>query len=280
MGRELVRTFDSMHDVTVIDADEVPLESRDTCRRAIESETPDWVVNAAGCADADECERNPQYSQAVNLERPRNIALAAHEAGARLVHYSTDYVFDGSKGAPYTENDPCRPMAVYGGHAVKAEDYISTLSDRWLIIRTAWLFGLGENDYVRAVCDRAACGETISALDGPQGSLSYAVDVAVATRMLMEGDHAGVFHVSNRGRCTRWAMTREIVSIIGRDDVEVVPVSATEMPRAAAQPPHVVLSTRKLTDRTGRTLQFWQLALRHHIARLRDEPLREKVKKA
>lgn len=268
LGTDLVAELSKTHDVSGRDVDDFDITSLSDCRDLIGEMKADAVVNAAAYTNVDGCETDETGSFAVNAEGVKNVALACKEYGAQLVHFSTDYVFDGTKNSPYVEDDPCNPVSAYGRGKLMGEEYLREITDNYLIIRTAWLYGKHGKNFITAIVDRAEKTGRLEVVDDQTGSPTYTVDLAAAVRVLIEGDHRGIFHVTNRGSCTWFEFANKIMEYKEMNDVSITPIRSEQLDRAAARPAFSVFSCRKFADATSRTMRFWQIALKDYMARM------------
>jgi dTDP-4-dehydrorhamnose reductase len=269
LGSDLMVRLAAGHEVTGKDVEDFDLAAEEECRRIVAEASPDVVVNAAAYTNVDGCEADRDRCFAVNAVGVRNLALACHGRGILMVHFSTDYVFDGRSRTPYAEEDEPNPLNVYGASKLEGERYLAALADRWLLIRTAWLYGKNGRNFVKTILEKAATVKTLDVVDDQIGSPTYSWDLAAAVRLLIEGRHEGIFHVANRGRCSWHEFADRIVHVAGMDDVTVRPISSANLTRPAARPAWSVLTTRKFSETTGRAMRFWQIALADYLEQIR-----------
>ena len=155
LGSDLMAVLGRDHEVSGVDVGEFDITSAEDCLRVIGEFNPAVVINAAAYTDVDGCETNRDACFAVNAEGVRNVALACRDRGAKVVHYSTDYVFDGTKMEPYLEDDPCRPINAYGASKRKGEEHLIETVENHVLIRTAWLYGRQGKNFVKAILAKA-----------------------------------------------------------------------------------------------------------------------------
>jgi dTDP-4-dehydrorhamnose reductase len=268
LGSDLMLRLIASHEVTGKDVDEIDIVSEDECRRVIAECSPEIVINAAAYTNVDGCETDRERCFAVNAVGVKNIALACRERAITIVHFSTDYVFDGRKGLPYDEDDQPAPLNVYGASKLEGEHFLQAFSDRYLLIRTAWLYGRQGNNFVKTILEKAATVKTLAVVDDQIGSPTYSRDLAAAVQLLIEGGNTGIFHVTNRGRCSWYEFTCKILQYAGNNDVTVKPIRSDSLPRPAIRPAWSVLSSRKFFSVTGKTMRFWQIALQDYLDRM------------
>lgn len=222
---------------------------------------PAWVVHAAAWTDVDGCERDPERADLVNGEGTRRVAEACRACGAVLVYLSTDYVFDGRKGAPYVETDPVSPLSAYARSKVAGEEAVRAVSPRWAIVRTAWLFGVSGKNFVKTIVEKAAAGGPLRVVDDQVGSPTYARDLAAAIACLASRGLSGTYHVTNAGSCSWYEFTRAILTEAGMPHVPVAPMTTAELGRPAARPAFSVLANHAWAGAGLRPLRPWREAL-------------------
>ena len=222
---------------------------------------PDAVVNCVAFNDVDGAEDRPEQAFALNAEFPGRLAAWTKQMGVPLVHYSTNYVFDGARGE-YNESDAAAPLSAYGRSKWRGEQLVADNGGRWYVVRTAVIFGpkgeseLSKKSFVDIMLDLAAKRDTIEAVADEVNSLTYAVDLAAGTRNLLEAaPPAGTYHVTNGGGASWYDFAREIFQIAGTRTT-VLPVPSTRFPRKAKRPPRAVLLNTLLPPQRP-----WQEAL-------------------
>jgi dTDP-4-dehydrorhamnose reductase len=265
LGSDLMEALGRGHDVSGIDRDEFDITAVEDCLRVVEEFKPDVIVNAAAYTDVDGCETNRDACFAVNAEGVRNIADACKGRKTKIVHYSTDYVFDGTKGEPYLEDDPCRPINLYGESKRKGEEALIESAEDHVLIRTGWLYGRQGKNFVKAILAKAKDDGKLRVVDDQVGSPTYSLDLAQATKLLVERDSRGIYHVTNRGVCSWYQFAQRIVEYAQLSGVTVEPIKSSEIDRKAKRPPYSVLSNRKFMDTTRKAMRPWQVALNEYL---------------
>lgn len=268
LGSDLMLRLAAGHAVEGRDVDAFDITKEADCGRVIAETCPDAVINATGYTNVDGCETDRDRCFAVNALGVKNLALACRDRRATLVHFSTDYVFDGRKTTPYVEEDEPVPLSVYGASKLEGEHYLQALGGEWLLVRTAWLFGRHGRHFIRAILDKAATTETIEVVDDQIGSPTHTWDLAGAVELLLAGGHRGIFHVTSRGHCSWYEFACRILQAAGRGEVTVRPISSARLQRPAVRPAWSVLSGRKFYECCGRTLPPWQIALADYLERM------------
>jgi dTDP-4-dehydrorhamnose reductase len=265
LGSDLMVRLAGAHEVTGRDMDAFDLASESDCRRVVAESAPAVVINAAAYTNVDGCESDREKCFAVNAAGVRNIAVACRGKGITVVHFSTDYIFDGSKNTPYVEEDPPAPLNLYGASKLEGERSLQAFADSYLLIRTAWLYGRHGRNFVSAILAKAATEKTLEVVDDQVGSPTCSRDLADAVAILVEGGHRGVFHVTSRGRCSWYEFACTILDYAGLSGVSVRPIGSANLARPAVRPAWSVLSSAKFTALTGQVMPSWQVALRNHL---------------
>lgn len=229
---------------------------------------PDLVVHAAAYTDVDGCEKDPGLAFRVNAFGTQNVALAARQAGAALLHVSTNEVFDGTRRDPYREWDSINPISVYARSKAAGEQIVrDVMAGRFYIARVAWLFGPGGNNFVTKILAAAQRQGGLRVAADEFGNPTYAPDAAAAMARLAATGHYGIYHLTNAGFCSRCEFAREIVRLAGQPDLPIAPILSAEWPRPSTPPLHAVLANTAAAG-LGITLRPWQAALAEYVTQL------------
>jgi len=227
----------------------------------------DLVIHCAAMTNVDGCETDHEAALKGNAIAAGNIARLAKKLGAKLVHVSTDYVFDGKATVPYTEWDLPAPVSVYGKSKWLGEQYVAAAYDRTFIVRTSWLYGMHGNNFVKTIRKIATENERITIISDQVGNPTYANDLAYHILKIGVTDHFGIYHVTGGGICSWYEFAREIVRLSGIE-CEVAPVSSTEYVRPAPRPAYSAMDHVMLRATVGDGMRPWQEALASFIAKL------------
>ncbi len=246
-------------------ADRLDVTDLSACRAAVGALRPEVVINAAAYTKVDDAESEPAAAFAVNERGAQNLARACRDAGVRLVHISTDYVFDGLSERPYLESDPPHPLSIYGTGKLAGERAVLAIMPQALVVRTSWLFGPGKTNFVAKILDRARRGEELSVVDDRHGCPTYTLDLAAAMRALIEGGHQGLFHVTNQGRTTWYGLARAALAAAGLDPDRIRPIKTADLDLPAPRPAFSVLDNGKYQRATGRALPAWEDAVQAYV---------------
>ena len=231
----------------------------------IASLKPELVIHAAAMTDVDGCELDPEAAYRVNALGTQNVALACTCAGADIVYISTDYVFDGEKGAPYGEFDPPNPLSVYGRSKLAGEWYVRHLLARFYIVRTCWLYSDGERNFVARVLQLSEERDELRMVTTEVGSPTYAPDLADALVQLVKSRRYGVYHLVNEGHCSRYELAKAALELAGRGKYPLHPTD--HYPRAAKVPAFSALENFCAAKGLGIALRPWREALAARMER-------------
>ena len=262
LGREMQR---ALAGEDVIPANRPDYELTDPALSAkIAATHPDLVIHAAGFSDVDGCEQDPETAFQVNAQATSRVAEGAVRAGARLVYISTDYVFDGKKGEPYTEGDPVGPLNVYGCSKLIGEQEALKTCPRAIIVRTSWLYGVHGKNFVKTILSLAVTQPEVRVVEDQRGSPTYARHLAQVVAGLIRSDVTGVIHAGGEGECSRYEFAKAILQEAGLQ-CRVVPISTAESGRLAVRPSYSVLSTALLRQHRLSLLP-WRTGLQRFVA--------------
>ncbi len=231
---------------------------------------PDVIVNCAAFTNVDACETRISEAFAVNATGAKNIAQAGKESGARVIHISTDYVFDGTRNEPYSETDQPNPLSVYGKSKLEGELAIQEISDTYAIIRTAWLYGPYKKNFVTTVLDLGRKNRSVSVVTDQCGCPTYTADLSYAIGSIISRNLRGLYHVTNAGTCSRYEWAKKIFALTG-EQVSVLPLKAADYKRAAAVPQNSSLDCTKYTTASGHKMRPWQEALEEYLRLCNDQ---------
>ncbi len=265
LGRALQEVLQSDHDLLPLSHQQADITDPGFVAQAA-AWSPDVIVNAAAWTDVDGAEREPDAAFAVNAWGAQNVALAARAADAALVHVSTNEVFPGKPGMFYREFDEAGPVNTYARSKWAGEQMVRALWPRHYIVRTAWVFFHGGNNFITKIIAAADKFGRLRVVADEFGNPTYALDLAQAIARLITTDHYGTYHFTNAGYCSRYEYARAILQRAGRGHVPVVPIQHHQWKRLATPPRHAVLRNT-LGPRLGITLRPWQDALDAYFER-------------
>jgi dTDP-4-dehydrorhamnose reductase len=273
LGRAVSRAA-KQRGVVLVGLDRSTLDITDFARvhKAIRETRPRVVLNLAAYTAVDRAEREADRALAVNKVGAANVATASAEFGARMMHVSTDYVFDGRAHRPYRPTDTANPINVYGRTKFLGEEAIRGQLEDHLIVRTSWLFAPWGNNFVRTIAQHSRADRPLRVVADQRGRPTSAVDLAEVLLDLAESDAQGTLHFANAGATTWHGFAEAVVGMLGdlRSSVkqQIIPISTAEFPTAAPRPAYSVLDTDSFSAATGIVPRSWSVALSETLAEL------------
>ena len=260
----------SGHQLVAPPRQSLDLLQSDRIRQVLQSERPQVVINTAAFHRVDDCESQVSTAFEVNGEAVRNLALAARDIEAVLVHYSTDYVFDGAAGRPYREDDLARPLNVYGASKLAGEHLLESVWEKHILIRTCGLYGRAGSrgkggNFVETMIRKALAKESIRVVDDQRLTPTSTRELAHATVALIENSHYGLFHVTSKGNCTWYEFAGEIFRLLGVQP-DLAPTTSDAFATAARRPSYSVLANHNLHELGMDDLKHWRDALREYLS--------------
>jgi len=266
LGRQLLSAFGA-HDVLPLDLPDDDITDPAVIER-IARFAPQLIVHGAAFTDVDGAEKDPELAYRVNALGTQNLALAAQRTGAAMMLISTNEVFDGSQRELYREWDTPNPMSTYARSKAAGEHIVRDLLRQFYVVRVAWLFGPGGNNFITKILAGAEKYGALRVAADEFGNPTYAPDAAVAMARLAETGHFGIYHLTNSGFCSRYEFAREIMRLAGKPDLPITPILSADWPRPSKPPLHAVLANTAAAN-LGITLRPWQAALADYIASMK-----------
>lgn len=271
LGQDLIAALASDYELIAADLEEFDLRDRTAVHEFFRLRQPDVVVHAAAYTDVDGCESNKEQAMAVNGEGTKNIALACKAVGARMIYYSTDYVFAGDSKVPYAEGDSTGPRTVYGRSKLEGEKAVQEILQDYTILRIAWIYGRHGKNFVRTMLKlghdqlkKAEAGEKVAPLkvvDDQYGNPTWTMEVVRQTQDVLARKLNGLFHATTGGDEVSWyRFARAIFEKMGLP-VDVVPCTTAEFPRPAPRPARSSLANTRLREAGAYVMRDWEVAL-------------------
>jgi len=284
LGRALVQELSPHIDLCAPDSTICDIGQVDQLREQIGACRPDILINAAAYTDVDRAESEREEAFAINAIAPGVMASEAHALSIPLIHYSTDYVFDGRSERGYREDDKAQPINVYGRSKLEGERRIRQETSRFLILRTSWLYSFNSDSFPRRVLEWAQTQPELRIVSDQIGSPTWSVDLAAATTTLLQrwlqkpgawfDQHAGLYHLAGEGCTSRytWACTLlDLAQAAGeKARVRITPVDSSAFPSPAARPAFSALSSAFFRARFGFSLPPWQQSLEKALPEMRS----------
>jgi dTDP-4-dehydrorhamnose reductase len=237
--------------------------------RTLQDIRPDTVINTAAFNRVDECEEDPWPPFRMNALAVRDLSLAARELGFCLMHFSTDYVFDGRQRRPYAEDDVPNPLSVYGVSKLAGEYFVRALAGKFFLVRTCGLYGAAGSrekgyNFVDKIISLAGGGKTVRVVDDQWVTPTSTAELADRLSALIRTAQYGLYHLTNEGACTWYGFAREIFSVLGRE-AQLEPVDSLALDATARRPTYSVLENRHARDIGLPDFSPWQEALRDYL---------------
>ena len=257
-GHDVIQS-DILPDTIVLD-----ITSPQSIKDVLEGKLPSWVINCAAYTKVDACETNEDAATLLNGTAPGHLAGECSRLGIKLMHISSDYVFDGTKEGPYCEDDPVNPINAYGRGKLMGEQAIIRSMKDFCILRTQWLFGANGPNFIDTILKLAQERGSIDVVNDQFGSPTYSKDLSKAIRLLIEHEAKGIFHVCNRGKASWFELAQKAIEL-SLLSATVNPVTTDNFPRPARRPANSILSTKKFTQTTGKIMPPWQISLQEYL---------------
>jgi dTDP-4-dehydrorhamnose reductase len=275
VGTELSRLYHSRGDVVLTGRDECDLANEQSIRDTVQRVKPAVILNAAAYTAVDQAEKEPRLCFAINAHAPRVLAEEAARLDALLIHYSTDYVFNGEKAEPYLETDPISPVNVYGESKAAGEAAIAEAGTRFLVLRTSWVYGAYGKNFLRTMLRLGAERPELRVVDDQLGAPTSAAAIASATARLVEQSVSGaqgIYHMTAAGSTSWCGFARAIfeAGVLGARP-RVQPIPSSDYPTPARRPANSVLSNDKFAQTFGFRLPTWQQQLNEVLAAMQVE---------
>lgn len=247
-------------DIIGIDVEELDITDITATKAYIKEVKPDVVINPAAYTNVDGCETNEDLAFKVNSLGARNLAIACEEIGAKLIHISTDYVFNGVGIKPFKEYDKVGPQSVYGTTKLMGEEFVKQFCSKYFIVRTAWLYGYNGNNFVYTIMKAAKERGALQVVDDQRGNPTNAEDLAHHILKLATTEEYGVYHCTGEGECSWYDFASKIVELAGID-ASVSPCTSEEYKRPAKRPAYSSLDNMMLRCTVGNEMRQWEDAL-------------------
>lgn len=275
LGAALARNWSRTHDVAARSRADIDVSNPADLASLLEAETFDILVNATGLTSLEACEENPELAHRINAEAVEVMAEKAKKKHARLIHFSTDYVFDGRSPLPYTEQDHPAPLSHYGYSKRAGEEVTLHHSANNLVFRVSWVFGPDKPSFVDMILNRAQIENSLEAIADKTSSPTYTEDVADWLRPFIEQDApGGLYHACNQGSCSWHGLGEEALQIAANQGwklqtKDIRPLQLKEMKAFKAERPvQTAMSTDKLASVIGKSPRSWTEALRTYVENL------------
>lgn len=264
LGRDVVAVFQTDHEVHGFGREGLDITNEEQCKKVVSELQPDVIIHCAAYTAVDLAETEVDTAYKVNAVGTRNLAQAASGIGAKFCYISTDYVFDGTSPVPYQEYDNTNPQGIYGKSKRAGEQLVQTLSNRYFIVRTSWVYGLHGANFVKTMLKLAKERDSLKVVNDQVGSPTYTVDLAHFLLQLVNTERYGIYHASNSGICSWFDFAKAIFEESGFP-MNVEPCTTKEFPRPAPRPKNSVMDHLSIRTNGFEDLRPWRDALRQFL---------------
>jgi len=255
------------HNVIGVDIDSLDICNLDAVIGTMDECRPDIVINCAGYTDVDRCETDINNAYRVNSIGPKNLAIASNLYDIPLIYIGSDYIFDGENHKPYMEGDNINPLNVYGKSKFFGEENIKSLTNKYFILRTQWLYGKHGENFVKTILSLAEKGSALTVVNDQFGSPTYTKDLANTICEIIKTSSYGTYHVTNSGICS-WFEFAKCIMKLAKIEIEVKPCTSEEFPRPAKRPKYSPLENLNIRLCNFKELRHYEDALKEYLAEI------------
>lgn len=261
LGQALYKTLSGFYEIYAPDHKKCDITDPKMLEKQVANANPDIIINGTGYTAVDDSETHKEEAFKLNSSAVKNLALISASKNIPLMHFSTDYVFDGEKSDGYTETDSPSPVSVYGASKAEGEKELMKNADKFWLIRTAWLYGPGGKNFVDTIINfaRKNEGKPLKIVNDQIGNPTLSLDLAQAVLALLKGKSYGIYHIVNGGVCSWYEFAQEIFKILGIPQ-KIIPISSSELNRPAKRPKYSILKSSKVPE-----LRHWKEALSSYL---------------
>ena len=282
LGSDLLKAFADRYMIWGVDIEDFDIGDADAVNDALYSFSPDIILHAAAYTNVDDCESNPKLAMHINTDGTKYIAAACKKIGAKLIYYSTDYVFSGDTDTPYVETDTPAPKTVYGKSKLAGEQHVAEILEDYLILRLAWVYGAKGKNFVRTMIKlgweqekTARDGGIITPLkvvNDQTGNPTWTWEIVRQTQLVLEKNLTGICHCTSQGEATWYEFAKAIFDTLNMH-VQIKPCTTEEYPRPAPRPKYSVLKNKRLQDAGIDIMKHYREALTEFLTKQKEELL-------
>ena len=278
LGWDCKRVFEKDYDVVALGRNELDITDPDNVNTVISDVRPAWVINCAAYTQVDQCETETDLAFAVNGEGPGYLAEACRASAAKLLHVSTDYVFDGIKEVPlhYTEVDTVNPISIYGQSKLEGEQRIAAVSDDHVIVRTSWLYGIGGNNFLKTMLKLSLNSpeKRLKVVNDQFGSPTWTLRLALQLERLIRMDGQGLYHATSEGYCSWFELAQHFLKLM-EVPFNGEPCTSDEYPTPAKRPANSILENARLKQSDDNRMTGWRHGLEQFVSRYQQQLMDE-----
>ncbi len=278
LGSEFYNFLKDKEEVYSFSHEELDILNYDLLWKKLLEIKPDVVINCSAYTKVDKAEEEREECMRVNAIGAKNVSYASYKIGAKVIYFSTDYVFDGSKNTSYTELDEPKPLSTYGLSKLYGEKLTREHNPNHLILRISWLYGINGRNFVKTVINLAKEKKKLTIVNDQKGSPTYAYDAVKQTYELIKKDKVGIYHSSNHGETTWYNFAKKIVEILKIENTEIVPIKTEDYPSMAKRPKYSPLENFLLKLEKMDIMRDWESALEDFLNSYRDILLKRENK--
>lgn len=275
LGREVHAKFEGNNAYNLIctDIDELDITNANAVEACISNNKIDYIINCAAYTNVDGAQEDMINCAKLNINAVANLAASAKKYGARIIHISTDYVFDGYNYKPYNEEDRTNPLSTYGTTKLEGERNIKDLASEYMIIRTSWLYSPHGKNFVKTMIRLGDEKENINVVCDQIGTPTSATDLAEAIYKIIDSGkwETGLYHFSNEGAISWYDFTKSIMKIIGNNKCKITPIPSHDYPTPTPRPFYSVLDKKKIKDTYNLNIPYWEDSLIKCIDKLKQQ---------
>jgi len=277
LGKDCQAAFDKGYSATSVDIDTVNIADQEAVKDIVSRIRPEVIINCAAYTQVDKCESEHEAAWSANVAGPENLARCANKFGSRLIHISTDYVFDGKKKPPqpYLETDPTNPLSVYGKTKLEGELVIEKLTENYAILRTAWLYGFYGNNFLKAILRKALSGNPLKVVNDQFGSPTWSYRLACQIKKVAEKNAQGIYHASSEGFCTWYDLATYFLEKMNVP-CDITPCTTAEYPTPAVRPGNSILENHRLKAEGLNVMKHWQEDVDEFVEKFGEQLILEK----
>jgi len=274
LGQDCVRLLLDRHEICALTSRQLNITNAEAVQAAVACVRPDVLINCAAYTAVDACESEVDCCMAVNADGPANLADTCGKVGCRLIHISTDYVFDGCKPVPeaYREEDATGPVSAYGRSKLAGEEAIAARMENYLILRTAWLYGIGGKNFLKTMLRLALANRPINVVNDQFGSLTWTMTLARQIEQVLDSGLTGIAHATAEGYCTWFEGAKYFLEAM-QVEFSISPCPTADYPTPAKRPANSILENRRLKEQGLNVMRDWRADVDEFVRLHREELL-------
>jgi dTDP-4-dehydrorhamnose reductase len=281
LGSDCAQVLQQVHEVFALSSKELDITDSSDVDRIIGNFTPEIILNCAAYTKVDACETERELAWKVNVEGPKNLAAGVTKYGGLLIHISSDYVFDGRKEPPepYVEDDEPNPLSYYGRTKLEGEVAVMQTTDQYIILRTAWLYGIHGRNFLKTVLKLALRNpdKKVKVVNDQFGSPTWSYRLALQIAELIEKNGRGTYHATAEGDCTWYELASHFLGKMGVPHL-LVPCTSEEYPTPAIRPKNSILENKRLKKAGINLMEDWSHDVDHFVSNFQEQLLNEAMK--